>query len=216
MKKNRNILIVALMTIGFVSCTSNKGEKNPTVVLKEYVDSVNSAKLEYSPENWAAIDKEFQERASRAEAEKDKLNEEDKAALEESKQKYAELKAKYEAVLAKNAAPVDAKIRLRNSLFGEGKVGQDISFNFVTANNILNTYQSFVDAVAANKDNYSREDWDEIKVLYEALDTRKNEVERDLKASDNTKIASLKIKYASIYGTNRPGSKVSENADAKK
>jgi hypothetical protein len=39
---------------------------------------------------------------------------------------------------------------------------------------------------------YTREDWDEIKVLYEALDTRKNTVEKDLASSDNMKIAGKK------------------------
>lgn len=215
MKKTRNICLVALMAIGFVSCTNNKSEKTSTIVLKEYVDSMNTANLDYTIENWATIDKGYQERANKAEAEKEKMSDDDKAALEASKQKYAELKAKYEAELAKNTAPIDPKTRLRNSLFGEGKVGQDMTFSFITADNLLNIYQTFVDAVDANRNEYSREDWDEIKVLYEALDTRKNKLEKDLATADNLKIATLKIKYASIYDTNRPGSKVRENSDAK-
>jgi hypothetical protein len=105
---------------------------------------------------------------------------------------------------------------LRNSLFGEGKVGDDMSFAFANASNLLSTYQTFYDAMYANKDTYSREDWDEVKVLYEALDTRKNEVEDKLDRADNKKIATLKIKISGVYDTNRPGSKVQENADSKK
>lgn len=62
---------------------------------------------------------------------------------------------------------------------------------------------------------YTREDWDEIKVLYEALDTRKNEVEKDLSGSDNLKIAGLKVKFAAIKATHRAGTKGTENQDSK-
>ena len=42
-----------------------------------------------------------------------------------------------------------------------------------------------------------REDWDEIKLLYEALDSRKNTVEKQgLTSKDNMKIAGLKLKFA--------------------
>jgi len=52
-------------------------------------------------------------------------------------------------------------------------------------------------------------------VLYEALDTRKNEVEKNLSTKDNLKIAKEKIRFASIESIERPLSKVSENSDAK-
>jgi hypothetical protein len=43
--------------------------------------------------------------------------------------------------------------------------------------------------VQANKDKYSREDWDEIKLMYEALDSRKNTVEKEgLSSEDNRKL----------------------------
>jgi hypothetical protein len=48
----------------------------------------------------------------------------------------------------------------------------------VNATNILGVYDQFVNTVKDNKDNYSREDWDEIKLMYEALDSRKNTVEK--------------------------------------
>lgn len=216
MKKTRNICLVALLAIGFVSCTNNKSEKTSTIVLKEYVDSMNNANIDYTIENWATIDKGYQERVALAEAEKEKLSDEDKAELENVKKKYAELKVKYDANLIKATEVNDPKVRLRNSLFGEGKVGQDMAFAFVNAENARSIYQSFVDAVDANKKEYSREDWDEIKVLYEALDNRKNEIEKELATKDNLNIATLKVKFATIYDLNRPASKVRENEDAKK
>ena len=85
----------------------------------------------------------------------------------------------------------------------------------VTANNILSVYKNFVNTIADNKNNYTREDWDEIKVLYEALDTRKNAVEKDLATKDNLKIAGLKIKFVAIKATHRGGEKAEENKKAK-
>ncbi|MFN3641123.1 MAG: DUF6565 domain-containing protein, partial [Flavobacterium sp.] len=92
----------------------------------------------------------------------------------------------------------------------------DVSFSWVNKDNILKTFDHFVNTVYENKDSYSREDWDEIKMLYEALGTRKNTVEKEgLSSSDNLKIAGLKIKFAPMYTLNRMGAKAEENAEAK-
>ena len=105
---------------------------------------------------------------------------------------------------------------MRNALFGEGKVGDDMNFSWVNASNIHNVYQQFVHTVENNKDKYSREDWDEIKLMYEALDSRKNTVEKEgLSGDDNRKIASLKLKFAPMYTVNRMGAKSGEMKRAK-
>src|SRR5690606_15835834 len=93
----------------------------------------------------------------------------------------------------------------------------DASYGWINKDNILSVYETFVNTVDANKDSYSREDWDEIKLMYEAIDTRKNTVEKEgLTNEDNTKIAGLKLKFAPLYTVNRMGAKSEENADAKK
>jgi hypothetical protein len=187
------------------------------------VDSVDAATPVYTAESWTAIDNGYQVRVTKTEADMNKLNDDQKAEAEAAKAKYAALKAKYEAKIQEEqaarqaqTAASDYRMVLRNSLFGEGKIGKDIQFSWVTADNIKDVYQNFVDKVAANKDNYTREDWDEIKVLYEALDTRKNEVEKDMPKGDNTKIAGLKVRFVSIIDTHRPMAKVNENENAKK
>jgi hypothetical protein len=63
-------------------------------------------------------------------------------------------------------------------------------------------------------DKYSREDWDEIKLMYEALDSRKNTVEKKdflLKTIEN---CWSKIKFA-MYTVNRMGAKSEEMEKAK-
>jgi len=219
------VMITAVTAVaGFAACNSGATEtgKQDAVNLNNYVDSVEGLTPVYTVANWSALDNGYQERALQAEKNVATLEADDKAKMEDSKVKYAALKAKYEAKLKENereakaaASTPDYRQVLRSKLFGEGKVGADMKFESVTANNILSVYKNFVNTVADNKESYTREDWDEIKVLYEALDTRKNVVEKDLAGGDNLKIAGLKIKFATIKATHRGGTKAAENEAAK-
>jgi len=218
------MVVAVLVIIGFTACNNSEKEmaKQDADNLAKYVDSVEAAPPVYTVANWTEIDNGYQERALKAEAKIDQLEAADKARAEESKAKFAALKAEYETRLKEKeaaekaaAAAPDYRLVLRNKLFGEGKIGADMKFDFVTAANIHDVYKNFVNAVDDNKDKFTREDWDEVKVLYEALDTRKNAVEKDLATSDNLKIAKLKIRFAAIKAFNRGGTKVSENEKAK-
>ncbi len=224
MRKIYLVLSTAIGISGFVACnnSANDEAKQDAAYLTQYVDSVATLTPVYTQENWTAIDNAYQERAMRAEGKLETLEAADKERAEASKVKYAELKANYAAkikeredVASAKANTPDYRQTLRSGLFGDGKVGNDMKFDFVNGKNILSVYQNFVDKVADNKKNYTREDWDEIKVLYEALDTRKNEIEKDLAGSDNRKIAGLKIRFASIVATHRGGAKVRENEASK-
>jgi hypothetical protein len=234
MKKNNVMITAAIAITAFTACNTpaNEQAKQDVANLNQYVDSVDKLTPVYTTGNWSAVDKEYQERAMKAENAVATLEAADKEKVEASKTKYANLKANYEAKIkeveqavkmkdeqAASTNPMktapDYRMALRNRLFGEGKIGADMKFDFVTAGNLLSIYKNFVNTVADNRDKYSREDWDEIKVLYEALDTRKNSVEKDLAGSDNVKIAGLKIKFAAIKATNRGGTKAAENEKAK-
>lgn len=244
MKKINVILIGMLMITGFVSCknSENDAAKQDVVNLNMYVDSVEKATPIYTVGNWSSLDEGYQMRAMQAEKSMATLDASDKEKLEASKARYTTLKANYEAKLKEQEATSNIKLKetegklqneinqnntitsagsdyrqvLRNRLFGEGKIGDDMKFEFVTAQNIYSIYKNFVNTVADNKNEYTREDWDEIKVLYEALDTRKNAVEKDLAGSDNRQIALLKVRFATIKATHRAGTKGAENEAAKK
>ncbi|MEO6734263.1 MAG: hypothetical protein ABIN01_23785 [Ferruginibacter sp.] len=229
MQTTHLIITAAIVMTGFTACNNSAKDtaKQDATVLSQYVDSVENLRPVYTRENWTAIDNGYQQRALTAEKTIAELEAADQAKAEESKKKYAAFKASYEAKLQEQEAAAKVEVAtptatssdyrqvLRNRLFGEGKIGSDMKFGFVNGNNILDVYKNFVTAVADNKNNYTREDWDEIKVLYEALDTRKNAVEKDISSGDNVKIAGQKVKFASIRATHRGGTKVSENEKAK-
>ena len=221
MKKIKLVVTAVLMITAFIAC-----KNSPTIAqrdatnLNNYVDSVENLTPVYTTAYWSDLDNGYQVRLTKTDNTMATLEASDKAELDESKVQYAALKTTYEIkikeseAIAVTTAP-DYRQALRNNLFGEGMIGSDMSFGFATANNLLSIYRKFVNTVDENKNNYSREDWDEIKVLYEALDTRKNTVEKQLPDGDNTKIAGLKIKFSAIKATHRGGTKGEENKAAK-
>lgn len=217
------LLGIAVIALGFASCKDEKAEQAEKTVdtYVTYVDSLGNVTSEQAKENWQGIEATYQLRSGDAKAALANMkdNTEAQKRLDAANAKYDALKAKYEAEIAAQneaAAAANPKQQMRNALFGEGKVGEDMSFAWVDKDNVLRVYQQFVDAVEMNKNKYSREDWDEIKLMYEALDSRKNTVENEgLSADDNRKIAGLKLKFAPIYTLNRMGAKSGEMKKAK-
>ena len=222
MKNTKLFLGIALVALGFASCKDEKETQAQKTVdsYVMYVDSLGNVASLDAKGNWQAIDADYQMRSVEADAAlanlKDKIAAQER--IDASRAKYLELKAKVEADLTADqpAAVVNPKQQLRNALFGEGKIGDDMNFNWVNASNIHRVYQQFIHTAEDRKDSYSREDWDEVKLMYEALDSRKNTVEKEgLTAEDNRKIAGLKFKFAPMLKLNRMGAKSEEMKEAK-
>ncbi|MDY0344874.1 MAG: hypothetical protein RBR28_14985 [Lentimicrobium sp.] len=216
MKKRNLILGIALMALGFASCTDKKATQaeESVTAYTDYVDSVRSIPAEEASANWQAIDDSYQLKINNAEVALENLKDK-----EEAQARIDASKAKYEALQAEviNAVNMHSKQVLRNALFGEGQIGDDMNFSWVNKDNILAVYDHFVATADANKDVYTREDWDEVKLLYEGLDSRKNTVENEgLTSQDNRKIAALKIKFGPMLKFNRMGAKSDEMQEAKK
>ena len=218
--KNISLLSgLAVIALGFTSCKDEKQEKAQKTIdsYVSYVDSIKNVKADDLKADWKDVEAEYDRRVTDAQVALADIkdNKADIEKINTSKVKYEEFRNEMVKVLAPPAP--SPKQQLRNALFGEGKIGDDMSFAWVNAKNIHSVYQQFVHTVENNKDSYSREDWDEIKLMYEALDSRKNTVEKEgLTSSDNRKIAGLKVKFAPMYTLNRMGAKSKETAEAKK
>ena len=217
--KNRSLVVgMAVIALGFTSCKDDKQKEAEKAVntYVVYVDSLSNVAIEDARGNWQAIEANYELKNSQAETALSDLNDDmvQKEKIEASRVKYEALKAKMIADL--EASKPNPKQIMRNALFGEGKVGNDMNFDWVNAENIHSVYQQFVHTVEDNKNSYTREDWDEIKLMYEALDSRKNTVEKEgLSSEDNRKIAGLKMKFAPMYTLNRMGAKSAEMKEAK-
>lgn len=215
MKNLKLTLGTLLLATAFVACDNSKEKEAEKLVTDytTYVDSVSNLNTEQSISDWEAIAAEHDTKKMKAESAVTGV--EDKTKAENDIETASVTFENYKTDVQNSKARMQ-KEQLRNSLFGMNKVGDDMSFDWVNKDNILSVYENFVNAVKANKDNYSREDWDEIKLLYEALDTRKNTVEKEgLTASDNLKIAALKVEFSPMYTVNRMGAKAEENDEAK-
>ena len=217
MKNIKIVSGIALIVLGFTSCKDEKQEQAEKKIdsYVAYVDSVKNVKTDDLKADWAAVEAEYDRRAEEAQLALADIKDNSVATekINTSKVKYEEFKDEMTALFT--PAP-SSKQQLRNALFGEGKIGEDMSFSWVNAQNIHSVYQQFVHTVENNKDSYSREDWDEIKLMYEALDSRKNTVEKEgLSSEDNRKISGLKLKFAPMYTLNRMGAKTEEMEEAK-
>jgi len=228
MKKISLFAGMAIIAMGFTSC-KDETEKQAEVTFdsyESYVDSVSNFEVAEAKANWATIEADYNAKTAEAEAALANMSDKENAQnrLEKSKEKYAVLKAKLDAEAAAMAPAPDAnatnpnrKQVLRDAYFGAGKIGEDMSFAWVNKDNIVSVYQNFYDTFDKNKDSYSREDFDEIKAMYEALDAHKNTVEKQgLSSENNGKIAAIKLKFAPKFKWERVGAKAEENADAKK
>ncbi len=219
MKTLKLTLVIVAASLVLASCKDSKKELAQEKVesYESYIDSVSQLDHADAMQNWDAIDSDY--KVIKVETDNTvitvKENAEMQKSMDESTLKYETFKADLMAEHARMEA-ANSKMMMRQSLLGSGYTGGDMKFEWINKDNILSVYQNFVDTVDENKDAYSREDWDEIKLIYEAIDTRKNTVETEgLTSADNRKIASLKLKFAPMYTLNRMGAKSEENAAAK-
>jgi hypothetical protein len=216
MKKIKILLITLATGAALISCKNEKqtNAEKEVVAYEMFVDSLNNVAVIDLKTNWDSIENDHQRRKLVAENALLELEnrEELKGKIIVSSDKYELYKASYLAQQPKKST----KSVVRTALFGSEDIGDDMAFSWVNKNNILRVYENFRTTVEKNKDVYSREDWDEIKLYYEALDTRKNTVENEgLSSSDNMKIASIKFKFAPMLKINRISSKSEENSEAK-
>jgi len=212
-------IAAATLVTAMTSCKDEKKELATTTVNEyaAYVDSISNVAAKEAILNWdeieATADYKKQEAESAVAEVSDKTTFETKISATANKYDAFKITVETEKQKAEASSP---KKTLRKSLFGDVEIGDDMNFGWVNKDNIANVYDNFVTTVSNNKDSYSREDWDEIKLLYEALDAHKNTVEKNgLSGKDNTKIAGLKIKFSTMYRLNRIDAKSEENAAAK-
>lgn len=216
------IKLFATFTILVFVATSCKNEnqskaEDNVAQYASYVDSIIKIEPEVAAEDWVDIEATAEFKKSEAlealDATDDRENLDIK--LESSSKKFDVYKEGVESKMEVASGTTTQTVPLSKSLFGI-VIGKDLNFSWVNKDNILQVYKNFVNTVSANKKTYSREDWDEIKLLYEALDTRKNTVEKEgLSDKDNLKIAALKTEFGPMFKLNRMGAKSEENANAK-
>lgn len=223
MKNLKLMIVFSLITLTIVSCRNTERERQYASVdaYKDYVDSITKLKLADVSAHWNEIEATAGKRKNEAEAklrsisDDDKLKEKYQEKIYSATEKYNDFRQNTLSEIKRLEAE-NATKNLRSTLFQNQTITNDRDFYWVNKDNIANVYDHFVTTVSNNKDSYSREEWHEIKMLYEALDNRKNTVENEgLTAADKRKIAGLKMKFAPMYQINKTEAKMKENKEHK-
>ena len=216
-KSIKLILALAFVTLSFESC-KNEERENAEVAVEDYtkyVDSISKIATSEALANWESIQADLEK--AKAKAEVSVKNISNKKALLSSIDKGSIKYGKYKnSIIAEKQKKESKKKQIQIDLLGKS-VPKDMKFEWVNKNNILKVYQHFVSTVKKNKETYTIEDWDEVKLLYEALDSRKNIVEENgLTNFDNNKISLLKLKFGPMYRLNRLGANSDKDIESKK
>lgn len=215
--------LFSMVLLGLVSCKNDEKELADKRIseLESYVDSLKTVAAADMESNWDQIAADFDRKSTEAKAALTNLDEETRNAsqqkIDAARSSYDGFKVTLETKAAETTAVAsNPNQMLRDRFFGAGKVGEDMNFSWVNKDNILSVYDAFFQSYKDNKENFTREDYDEVKLMYEALDSRKNTVEKEgLSSEDNGKIASIKFKFGPMFKMNRIGAKSRETADAK-
>jgi Skp family chaperone for outer membrane proteins len=211
MKKILSIIFVIFGSAAFVACSEEKKADRTYEDYKVYVSEHRDSVAGYYDKEWDELENEYNEKRMKAEEKMDKWNEETKAEYAALQNDWDSFKAQYQAERERRAD------EQKTATFVYEVMPQGVSSDMsnVNATNLLEVHTHFVNYVDAHKDEMTREQWDRVEYLWEALGTRKNEIEKELKSGDNIKIAEQKVRYGGIKAANRPGAKVEENAEAK-
>ena len=219
--------VLSIILLGIVSCADKEKEEADKIIgeLEIYIDSVSSLSAVDRQTNWDKIAADYQTKNTSANEVLLNVEENDKAIyqakVDASNSKYDQIKV---TIITSNdlesnnedSKNISSSQLLRDRLFGAGKIGSDMSFDWVNKDNILSVYENFFESYKQNKSDFTREDYDEVKLLFEALDSRKNTVEKEgLSTNDNNQIASIKLKFSPMFKVNRVGAKSRENQEAK-
>lgn len=213
------IIIAVFAIVGLVACNNANSNQELTAQvesLQKWVDSVKANNVNYDSATWASLDQQYTAASAQLTA-NENLKEEEKAKVEASQKNWEEFKVDYTTKMneAKMATPEitgfndEAKVKLAKTIFGEVAMMNSMDFSWVNASNILSTYNGFYEKFKANQSLYNNDELAYVKALYEALDIRKNEVEKEeaFKGSDNVKIAQTKTKFASLFASTKTGEK---------
>ncbi len=214
--------LFSMVLLGLVSCKNEEKELADKRIseLESYVDSLKTVAAADMESNWDQIAADFDRKSEEANAALTNLDEETRNAsqqkIDAARSSYDGFKVTLETKAAETAVASNPNQMLRDRFFGAGKVGEDMNFSWVNKDNILSVYDAFFQSYKDNKESFTREDYDEVKLMYEALDSRKNTVEKEgLSSEDNGKIASIKFKFGPMFKMNRIGAKSRETAEAK-
>ena len=224
----KKLILLTIAAAGFIACNSNKVETtevSPMTSLEAWLDSIDGLG-DVTPEQMAAIADEY--KAATEGMDEATMTEIEKAEWDAIASRWEAFKNNNTVTLEGEGEGVevdgddatgsvtDAHAKeIVAEFLGDVKMADANDYSFMTADNALATYEGFSAKAAAHKDDYSSDDWNFVKAMYEKIDARKNEIEKDLPKADNLKIAKIKLKLAPMFKIGKIGAKIDEKVEQK-
>ena len=226
MKARKNIphILASLTMIFFLfSACSRSNEAKMEEELKHMQTLMEDTRQdikEDTRQRWEDIEAEFNEAQQKLDEGMSEMNDEMLDKYAKLKQEFNELRREYKDATSEILSdpqevrisdrdwhtPMYIKLLFEPLMISEG----DLTLNEVDANNITQVYANFVGVVNDHATKYSREDWDEVDILWDALNKRKNQVEGFLTMADKNEIGKYKTEYGALKATNKPVAKIKE------
>lgn len=195
------LLLFSLITVG--SCQDRSTEKvNQYVSLyTNYVDSIIKLPIKDAAHNWVKIQDRYQKLKINLDGALQDI--ENKKRIKKRIDTFSSLFKDYriEVLVESDKLNLEsAKILLARSLFGKQYKNKRQSFNWVNNKNIATVYDTFYENVKLNESNYLKQDWDEIKLLHMALESRRKTIEELYTVTIDSKntIKEVNMKFATL------------------
>lgn len=204
--KQKAIILALLCITGtliFSSCEKKKSRSYDDYA--SYVNSRIDSADRYYDREWNELESEYDMKKSAVERDMKDMDEKSKAEYNRLEERWNNFKTSYSERRGKLST-------LRTAIV---PAGVQADFSNVSGSQLYGVYKHFVDYVDAHKESFDREQWDEVKLIWERLDAHKNTVEKDLPKGDNGKIAKEKLRYNGIRLFERGSAKAKENEEAK-
>ena len=208
MKNYLKAFLIAMTAFGIISCTQQQKSDKAYDEYREYVIEHQNNADKYFDRQWSEIEQEYNEKKNQAEAKMDSWNDQMKAEYETTKANWEAFREKHTAEWQKREQETADNV-LMSSLFPAG-INADLAN--VTSANVVEVYKHFVNNVEAQKDNLTKEQWTKVENMWDRLDDRKDQIEKEVKAGEEMALAEQKLKYTGIKAVNRPVAKTNEEA----
>lgn len=189
----------------FMSC-QNEVQRNAETAIKTYsifVDSVSTTNYIDTAANWESINSIYLDKKNAAEKAVALLqnNTELVAEIETIQSRFKSISAKIQPELERIALE-NAQYDFRASLLTNGDSSDDLNMEWLNRRNIALVYQQFVRTVEEQKDSFTTTQWSDVKRLFDALDKRRVQLEKEgIKADETTDFEKLKSKYVLMLKT---------------
>lgn len=184
------LLLVFMYACGDADRTDNSDNfENLEVWWEENTDSLQAN----TEQGWEEFKAEWKEQ--KAKVNRDDLDEEDQREYDrmeqEVNQRDQENQTRWQTARRDNTK-VDAdgmEVLL---------LGDSYDWNSITAANMKDTYIAFMEKVRANNDDWTEAEWNAADAVFTKLQNKKDEVDENMDATDEAKIAALVTEYRTL------------------